>query len=154
MILVAVDFSPPSAAALLWGARTAQAFGDQLTILHVVHDPEAAPGYYRAKKHGKHVRRLENAASDMLNEFVDGLVEANPELTILPEADRLLVVGIPVSRILEVAETTEARLLVVGSNGRTGLSHFMLGSKAERVAQLAPIPVTIVKAPLATGPKT
>ena len=145
MILVAVDFSPPSAEALLWGARAAEAFGDGITILHVVHDPEAAPGYYRAKKHNKHVRRLENAASDMLDEFVDGLVAAHPELTALGTAERTLVVGIPVSRILEVAESTDARLLVVGSNGRTGLSHLMLGSKAERVAQLSPIPVTIVK---------
>ncbi len=154
MVLVAVDFSPPSAAALLWGAQVAEVFGDRLTILHVVHDPEAAPGYYRAKKNGKHVRRLENAARDMLDEFVDGLVTGHPQLAILGTAERSLVVGIPVTRILEVAEATDARLLVVGSNGRTGLSHLMLGSKAERVAQLSPIPVTIVKAPRAVGDAT
>lgn len=146
MILVAIDFSPPSAEALLWGAEAAAAFGDELAILHVVHDPAAAPGYYRAKKHGKHVRRLENAASEMLDEFVDGLVAAHPELASLGRAERMLVVGIPVSRILEVAESMDARLLVVGGNGRTGLSHLMLGSKAQRLAQLSPVPVTIVKA--------
>jgi nucleotide-binding universal stress UspA family protein len=34
----------------------------------------------------------------------------------------------------------------MGSQGRTGLAHVLLGSKAEQVVRLAPIPVTIVKA--------
>ena len=57
-----------------------------------------------------------------------------------------LVVGVPVRRILEVAERLDARLIVMGSRGRTGLSHLLLGSKAQSVVQLAAIPVTIVKA--------
>ena len=59
------------------------------------------------------------------------------------------MVGLPVTRILEVATKTEAQMIVMGSQGRTGLSHLLLGSKAEKVAQLAPIPVTIVKTPKA-----
>ena len=54
--------------------------------------------------------------------------------------------GIPGSRILEAAESADASLIVMGSRGRTGLPHLLLGSKAERVVQLSPIPVTIVKA--------
>ena len=46
-----------------------------------------------------------------------------------------------------MAAKTEAQMIVMGSQGRTGLSHLLLGSKAEKVAQLAPIPVTIVKTP-------
>jgi universal stress protein A len=37
-------------------------------------------------------------------------------------------------------------MIVMGSQGRTGLAHLLLGSKAERVVRLSPIPVTIVKA--------
>ena len=37
-------------------------------------------------------------------------------------------------------------MIVMGSQGRTGLAHVLLGSKAEQVVRLAPIPVTIVKA--------
>ena len=37
-------------------------------------------------------------------------------------------------------------MIIVGSHGRTGLSGIMIGSKAERVVKLAPIPVTVVKA--------
>ena len=39
----------------------------------------------------------------------------------------------------------------MGSQGRTGLPHLMLGSKAERVVRLAPMPVIIVKAPSEDG---
>ncbi len=55
------------------------------------------------------------------------------------------MVGLPITRILEVAEEIGAQLIVMGSHGRTGLPHLLLGSKAEKVAQLSPIPVTIVK---------
>ena len=40
-------------------------------------------------------------------------------------------------------------MIVMGSQGRTGLEHLLLGSIAERVAQLSSIPVTIVKGPKA-----
>ncbi len=63
-----------------------------------------------------------------------------------------LVVGVPVRRILEVAERIEARLIVMGSRGRTGLSRLLLGSKAQSVVQLAPMPVTIVKAQESSQP--
>jgi nucleotide-binding universal stress UspA family protein len=57
----------------------------------------------------------------------------------------MLVKGLPVNRILEIAEKSNSRMIVMGSQGRTGLSHIMLGSKAEQVMRLSPIPVTIVK---------
>jgi nucleotide-binding universal stress UspA family protein len=56
-----------------------------------------------------------------------------------------LVTGLPASRIIEVAEKIGASSIVMGSRGQTGLKYLFLGSKAERVVQLAEIPVTIVK---------
>jgi len=44
-----------------------------------------------------------------------------------------------------VADKIDASMIVMGSQGRTGLPHLLLGSKAERIAQLSPVPVTIVK---------
>jgi universal stress protein A len=146
VILVAVDFSPPSASALLWAARIAEATGARLTVLHVVHDPEAAPGYYRAKKHGKYVRRLEDAASEMFDTFVEAVAAEHPDIEMIRNAERRLEVGLPVTRVLEVAKETEASLVVVGSHGRSGITHALLGSKAERIARRSPVPVTIVKA--------
>lgn len=143
-ILAAVDFSPCSARALVWAARTAQRFEAPLLVLHVVHDPESAPGYYqRSKKHKKHLKRMEEAAAEMLAEFLERLRKKHPKL--LDKLDHRLVVGLPVNRILEVAEKSRARMIVMGNHGRSGLQHLLLGSKAERVVRLSPIPVTVVK---------
>lgn len=145
-ILVAVDFSPFSERALVWAARAASSFGAPLVALHVVHDPESAPGYPRhAKKHVKHLRRIEDAAAEMMTEFLDRMRGEHPDL--LATLEHRQEVGLPVTRILEVAAQIDAQMIVVGSHGRTGLPHLLLGSKSERVAQLSPIPVTIVKDP-------
>ena len=57
----------------------------------------------------------------------------------------MLVVGLPVSRIMETAKKIDARMIVMGSQGRTGLDHLLLGSKTEQVVRLSPIDVTVVK---------
>lgn len=147
-ILVAVDFSAHSAQALVWGARLSKCFQAPLLLLHVVHDPESAPGYYKhSKKWKKHLVRMEEAAEEMMDEFVERLRREQPEIGQLGHLDTMLVVGLPVTRILEVTKKSKAQMVVMGSQGRTGLSHLLLGSKAEKVVQLSPVPVTIVKIP-------
>ena len=58
----------------------------------------------------------------------------------------MLVVGIPVTRILEVIKARNAAMVVMGSKGEAGLKHLLMGSIATSIVQLAPVPVTIVKA--------
>jgi nucleotide-binding universal stress UspA family protein len=88
------------------------------------------------------LERYQQAAESMMEDFVARVATDHPEVA---SAERLLVSGLPVTRILEIAEKRAARHIVMGSHGRTGLSHLFLGSKAERIVQLSPIPVTIVK---------
>jgi nucleotide-binding universal stress UspA family protein len=52
----------------------------------------------------------------------------------------------PFSAILDLAESLPADLIVMGTQGRTGLKHVLLGSVAERTVRLAPCPVLTVKA--------
>lgn len=144
-VLVAVDFSPDSEAALLWARDYADATGAKLVLLHVVHDPAEAPGYYR-KTGADLLRPMEDVANEMMDEFLEKLGEQHGGLDAVNDGERMLVTGIPATRILEVADQTGARLIVMGSRGRTGLPRLLLGSKAERVVQMSPIPVTIVKA--------
>ena len=146
-ILVPVDFSPHSAAALVWAAKLSDCLATPLLVLHVAHDPEAAPGYYVRSKRKKHLRRIEEAASEMMGEFLEQVTEDNPDCKRLQKLESVLVLGLPVTRILEVAGETDASMIVMGSQGRTGLPHLLLGSKAERIAQLSPVPVTVVKGP-------
>lgn len=146
-ILVAVDFSDDSLAALSWAAAEADAHRLDLVVLHVVHDPGSAPGTYgRRSSHGA-VRSLEEAAADMFEAWMAQARERVPDLGAGTGVSTRLVTGLPASRIVEVAREIGARHIVVGSRGRTGLDRLLLGSKAQRVAQLAEVPVTIVKRP-------
>lgn len=146
-LLVPVDFSSCSEAALLFASELAERMDAPLVVLHVVHDPGEAPGFYAGKKQNqKGLMRMEDVASEMMDDFLARFVEAHPDRTNINEAETMLRVGLPVTRILEVVEKVQARMVVMGSQGRTGLAHMLLGSKAEQVVRLCPVPVTIVKA--------
>ena len=144
-VLVPVDFSPHSEAALTCAAQLAETLGSNLVILHVVHDPGDAPGYYAVKGRNKQLQRMEDVAADMLKKFIKTMMDKHTGLPALKQATSMLVVGLPVNRILEAAEKIGARMIVMGSQGRTGLAHAMLGSKAEQVVRLAARPVLFVK---------
>ncbi len=145
-LLVAVDFTSYSETATLFASRLARKLNARLLILHVIHDPAEAPGFYVTKdKTSAYLQTMEETANDMMTAFLDKLCNANPEEGPLQKAKSLLVVGTPAVRIVEVAQKENVDMIVVGSHGRTGLSGLMIGSKAERVVKLAPIPVTVVK---------
>jgi nucleotide-binding universal stress UspA family protein len=146
-ILVPVDFSRYSEAALLHAADLSGCLGRPLLILHVVHDPSSMPGYYTRTLKKKQLLRIEDRAAEMLDEFVQRVLKGHPELKQLPKAKSMLIKGLPSSRILEVATKTKAAMIVLGSKGLTGLEHIMTGSVAERVVHQASVPVTVVKAP-------
>ena len=145
-IIIAVDFSDDSRAALEWGLEEAALRKAPATILHVIHDPGETPGYYHKKKK-KIMVPLTEAAEQLFDEYIEA---CRGEIPILKSMDdlavkRKLARGIPVRRILEFAEKWDARMIVMGSRGQTGLKHLLLGSKAEQVVQLSPVPVVIVK---------
>lgn len=144
-ILVPVDFSPYSEAALLQACELEACMKRGIIVLHVVHDPAEMPGYYSQMTKKKRLARIEEAASEMFEGFLKNIVKRHPDLKILKKIESRLVLGLPANRILEVAEKTNASVLVMGSKGRTGLKHILLGSVAQNVAQLCPIPVMIVK---------
>ncbi|MBA1446619.1 MAG: universal stress protein [Chromatiales bacterium] len=82
-VLVAIDFSPHAMAALKYAADISKCIGTNLTILHVVHDLASSPGYYASKKikgEKKILRRLEEIAEEMMDEFLAKLIKENPEL--------------------------------------------------------------------------
>jgi nucleotide-binding universal stress UspA family protein len=60
----------------------------------------------------------------------------------------VFVFGKPYMEIVKAAADLDVDLIVLGSHGRSGISHLLLGSVAEKVVRLAPCPVFTVKAPL------
>lgn len=145
VILCAVDFSQDSHAALRWAHRQAMRDDARLVVLHVVHDPASSPGFYR-KPEGDWLRPMEDAAREMFDAFLAEFDARHPDLAGAVRRETMLVSGLPSGRIVEVAGKISADLIVVGSSGRTGMPHVLLGSVAERVVQIAPVPVTVVKA--------
>lgn len=134
-VLVATDFSPTAAVALDWGASIALEHGASLVLLHALplHGPSAdylpSPPEIEEHLQGAAVERLALAAGELPEE--------------LPVETRLEI-GLPSESIVEVAETLDVDLVVVGSRGLTDLGHLMLGSTAERVVQRAPCPVLVI----------
>ncbi len=145
IVLVAVDFSEHSAAALVHAAKMADLIPAALIALHVVHDPGDMPGYYSKLVKKKHLERIPEMAAEAFLEFVSDVASSNPELSLLKEVDQLMVEGLPVSRILEVVQELDPVMVVMGKQGRTALEHLIVGSKAAQIIQLCPVPVTIVK---------
>ncbi|MEE8481227.1 MAG: universal stress protein [Desulfobacterales bacterium] len=145
-LLVAVDFTPFSEEAMCFAGKFAEKLEAQLLVLHVIHDPSEAPGFYAKKgKKKDFLSNMEDVANEMMEEFLNKIRQDYPDLEAIQKATPLLVTGTPATRIVEVAEKKQASMIIVGSHGRTGLSHLLIGSKAERVVQLANVPVTVVK---------
>lgn len=130
----------------MFASELADCMSAPLMVLHVVHDPGDAPGFYAGRQSEDELKNMEDVASEMMDEFMQHLAEENTDCSALVHAETMLLVGLPVSRILEVADKVRPRMLVMGSKGRTGLSHILLGSKAEQIVRASPFPVTIVKA--------
>lgn len=145
IILVPVDFSDHSKAALLQASGFADSMQATLVVLHVVHDPGEMPGYYSKLVKKKRATRMPDVAAEAFEEFMADTIKANPEMEALQQATKLMVIGLPVTRILEVVEHVDPIMVVMGSQGRTGLKHLVIGSKAAQVVQLCRVPVTIVK---------
>ncbi len=134
-LVVGVDFSKRSAMAARWAIDHASRMGAEVLLVHVVHDPGVAPGSYQTALPTGVTRSMEDAATEMMATFVADLGPVRTRI----------VVGLPVTRLIEVAKAEEASMLVIGNQGRSALARLVLGSKAARLVQLAPMPVTVVK---------
>ncbi len=144
-ILVPVDFSPHSEAAVELAIELADALKTPLVVLHVVHDPGEEPGFYARKLKKKQIRKMEDVGSDLLSDFIAEIAKRHPESESISHAIPALLVGLPVTRILELIKKIKPRMVIMGSRGRSGLAHVLVGSRAEQVVHLSPVPVTIVK---------
>jgi nucleotide-binding universal stress UspA family protein len=76
-----------------------------------------------------------------MDELVDELAKKHPGAALQIEHQS----GAPHAAILEAAERLKADLIVMGTAGLTGLSHFLIGSTAERVVRVSTVPVLTVR---------
>ena len=135
-ILIPIDFSETSSAAVRYGIELARTFGAQIVMLHVG----------------------DQARSDLDKEFplgLDGGVEDGVReriLKVLTPADQRelkpkLVTrpGAPAGEIVEYASEHQIDIIVMGTHGRGLVGHAVMGSVAEKVVRTAPCPVLTVR---------
>src|SRR5262249_37851890 len=142
-ILVATDFSPHADRALEWGAALARRFAAELQLVTSVFAlpmAPAAPGYAMPTDY---LRGAREAADRRLHELVGSLERQGLR------AGYAVLHEDPSSGICARAKEVRADLVAMGTRGRSGLGHVLLGSVAERVARLAPCPVLTVHAEVA-----
>lgn len=141
-ILVAVDFSECSKAALADADFIAKQLGANLHVVHVWQVPEFVPPGTGAG--GPNVaslsRMVETQANEQLAEFVAGARARG-----ITVGRAFTELGVPSSTIVELARKQEYDLVVMGTNGRTGLAHALVGSVAERVVRKSPCPVVTIR---------
>ena len=140
-ILVPIDFSSPSDAALDYARHVATRFSASLYLLHVAEDPYRA--FYSAEVY---VPEVEGLREEILNDSLTrlkSLLHAS-DLTNL-HAVTEAVIGTPAASIVEFADGRDIELIVMGTHGRGGMSHLLMGSVAERVVRTAPCPVLTVR---------
>ena len=141
-ILVAVDESPMSYAAVEQALELAKDLNSRVTLMSVIAvDPFVGVVFYKvAPAITDYFLHAEKVAQDRLAEVK--LSFDRDEI----EVDTKVIRGIsPSEGIIHVADEVGADLILMGSHGRTGFKKMMLGSVAQNVLTQSPIPVLIVK---------
>lgn len=139
-MLAPTDFSAFSKQAIDSAFALAQRFGAKVSLLHVIEQPDSSG--VSAVPPGLATILLEDLERESRRELARLLPEAegtNVEVT------RHVVVGVPYRRIVETAAAEKVDLIVMATHGRTGLSHLVMGSVAERVVRTAPCPVLTMR---------
>ena len=138
-ILVPTDFSPPSEQAFNYARGLAKELGARLHLVHVVNRQLLAEGL-----------AAEASIADGVSIGSALVEEAKARLqTLAPDAASAEVVfGYAAKSIVEYASRVGVDLVVMGSHGRSGLAHVLLGSVAEAVVRTAPCPVLTVRQPV------
>ena len=140
-ILVPIDFSPPSDAALEYARSVAGRYGASLHLLHVADDPYRA--FYSAEIYAPQVEGLrEEILSDTARQLTTRLQASDvTELHATAES----IIGTPAGSIVEYAAGRDIDLIVMGTHGRGGMAKLLMGSVAERVVRMAQCPVLTVR---------
>ena len=140
-VLVPVDFSDDSKEALRFAKEIAMLHNAEIELVHVV-EQRSYPEFYEEKIRAIYYEAdLESAVIKQLtglNNMVEGPVD-NIRYKMLH--------GNPAKEIVDYAAQRKDAMIVIATQGLTGLDRTLMGSVAERVVRLAPVPVITVKTP-------
>ncbi len=138
-ILFPTDFSEPALHALDQAVEFAKCFGARLVLLHVI--PQSA---YPMRNLAT-VAGFPNLRDELKKAADRDLADLRAKLPKELGVEGAVREGVPHMQILECAQDVGADLIVMATQGNTGLKHVLLGSTAERVVRMSPKPVLTVR---------
>ncbi|HEX6810841.1 MAG TPA: universal stress protein [Planctomycetota bacterium] len=138
-IVCPTDFSPTAGHALEYAAEMARSFGAELVLLHVV--PEMN---YPLRSFGM-AWSLPHLHEELHKHAADEIEKVRKTIGTGVDVRTELRDGEAHAQVLACAKAQNADLIVMGTQGHTGLKHALLGSTAERVVRLAECPVLTVR---------
>jgi nucleotide-binding universal stress UspA family protein len=141
-ILVPTDFSDTADVALAYAKTLAGQLDASLHLIHVFADPYVATpfGVEIPTEPEPRTRTLEDARACLLTRL-----DTEEERRF--RGARVIVTGLAAKQIAKYAADHNVDLIVMGTHGRRGVTHLLLGSVAEHVVRIAPCPVLTVRAP-------
>ena len=141
-IVCPVDFSEPSEIALSQAVALAEQHGAELRILNVV-EP-LTPAMFSDGMLLTQPDSLPNRSGEVAQDLLAQL-KAKSCASVQERTTLHVAVGVPFVEIVRHARECGADLIVMGSHGRTGIDHLLIGSVAERVVRKAPCSVLVVR---------
>ena len=136
-LLVPIDFGESSSEALEVAVELAMRFHSRLTLVHVYEIPSYVYGgmtYATADLFAP----IEDAAREHLEKTLRVVHKR------VPGATSVLRRGAPATEVLDLVERMRPDLVVLGTHGRKGLRRVLIGSVAEKIVRLSPVPVLTV----------
>jgi nucleotide-binding universal stress UspA family protein len=142
-ILVATDFEEPSGAALDYGRDLARSYG---STLHVVHVTQNVLARFTAESAFVLLADLQAAVETDARERMDAIITTRDRTSLRAKVAVITAVD-TADAIVQYADDHHIDLIVMGTHGRRGMTHLLLGSVAERVVRTAPCAVLTVRQP-------
>lgn len=137
-ILCPIDHSDCSKEALKYAVSLAIKDEAKLLLLHVID--------IRSFNEGLETMSTQIPDEETLEQLRVKLLDCIPEgIRDDMGVEALVIQGIPFAEIISTAKENNVDMIVIGSHGRTGISHMMLGSVSEKVVRKAPCPVLTVR---------
>ncbi|OQZ01802.1 MAG: hypothetical protein B6D34_12825 [Candidatus Brocadia sp. UTAMX1] len=139
-ILCPIDHSECSYLALKYAISLALKDEAKLYLMHVIDIRLYDTEIYKFSPYNITEINLDKIREDLIKSLPEGTSD-------VLEVETIVVKGIPFQEIINAATAIDADLIVIGTHGRTGLSHAVMGSVAEKVVRKAPCPVLTVRIP-------
>ena len=138
-ILVPTDFSEYADYALDYAIELAKTFQARVTVLYVYYLPTLALGEVSPAVIDETLEAMETNARQQTQKALARVLNAGLQ------GDSAIAEGVPFQMIIDTAKDKSADLIVMATHGRTGLTHVLMGSVAERVVRMAPCAVLVTR---------